>query len=623
MEHSTNRDKIIQGERIWLRPITEEDTRMVLSWRNAKAVRDNFYYREEITEKEHLKWLHEKVERGLVHQFIVCRKPDGMPIGCVYLQHYEPARRQMESGVFMSGDAPSGQGYASEAVRLLNWDFGFGVLGLHRTVAKVLAYNEASLRVHENAGFSVWQRIHRDVCLEGKWEDTVFLKLENPEFAVPNVRRAVQPGAESAMLPAELVPAVPGSKSITNRALLLAMLAEGKSRLSGVLFSEDSRAFLRCVEELGFETRVEEAEKEVRIRGLGGRIPAREASLNVGSAGTAARFLSAVLGTTEGIWHMDASEQMKRRPMEPLLRTLEDLGCEVSCEAEPWQFPFTLRGHGFAADTVTIDIDESSQFLSALLTASVEAPEGLRIRVTGSHGMAYVRMTRRMMAQFGVQADETDAPEGKTFRIRPGQKVQARDYRIEPDASAAAYFFAMCPLLGLPVFVPGLSFEGLQGDVEFVRILERMGCKASEEDGGIRLLPPEGGTFTGVDADMSACSDQAITLAAIAPFAQGPTVIRGIGHIRHQECDRLAAMETELGRMGIRTQVTEDSITIWPGEPKAARIETYGDHRVAMGFALTGLRADGIVILNPSCCAKTFEDYFVQLEDLFGNCRMP
>ena len=405
---------------------------------------------------------------------------------------------------------------------------------------------------------------------------------------------------------------VPGSKSITNRALLLATLAEGITTLRGVLFSDDSRHFLKCVQDLGFETQVDEDKKVVTVKGCGGKVPKDTAFLYVGSAGTAARFLTAFLGVSDGLYHMDASEQMRKRPMAPLLQVLSVLGCDISFSEKEGFFPFTLRSHGFQKDTVTVNIDESSQFLSALLISSCLSPSDFRINMKGSHGMSYIEMTRLMMAQFGVKADlETD----DTYITHAGQKYHGLDYQIEPDVSAACYFYAMCPLLNIPVTVANVSFASLQGDVAFLSILEKMGCTSKETPEGILLLPPESRSFTGVTVDMSACSDQAITLAAIAPFATSPTTINGIGHIRFQECDRLNAITTELSKLGIRCERTDTSITIYPGIPHAGKVATYDDHRMAMGFSLIGLRAPGIVIENPSCCRKTFENYFEVLEE--------
>ncbi|MBQ9140305.1 MAG: 3-phosphoshikimate 1-carboxyvinyltransferase [Lachnospiraceae bacterium] len=409
-----------------------------------------------------------------------------------------------------------------------------------------------------------------------------------------------------------LVVSVPGSKSLTNRALLLATLAEGTSTLHGVLFSDDSRHFLKCVQDLGFETIVNEEAKIVQVTGLGGAVPKAEASQYVGSAGTAARFLAAYLGVSNGTYHMDASEQMRKRPMAPLLASLKELGCEIEFDGNEGYFPFTLKSHGFGTNQISVDIEHSSQFLSALLIASCLSPEDMHIHVEGSHGMAYIEITRKMMEQFGVKAMVSE--DGKIYTIPTGQHYNALDYQIEPDASGAAYFYALGMVLGVPVKVQHITFDSMQGDVQFLKILEQMGAVLKEDEDGVLLLPPADGNYHGVDVDMSACSDQAITLAAIAPFADAPTTIRGIGHIRFQECNRMNAIVTELGKMGIRCEETDTTITIYPGIPQPCLVDTYDDHRMAMGFSLIGLRADGIEIDNPECCRKTFENYFEVLE---------
>lgn len=460
-------------------------------------------------------------------------------------------------------------------------------------------------------------------------------------YSVPAIYQKLKSRKAATDLQAPLRVSVPGSKSITNRALLLATLANGKSTLTGVLFSDDSRHFLKCIQELGFETTVDEEAKVITVWGHGGTVPEAEASPFVGSAGTAARFLTAYLGISHGVYHMDASEQMRRRPMAPLLDSLKELGCEVLYESPDGSsaeghFPFTLKSHGFLKDHISVNIDSSSQFLSALLIASCLSERDFTTYIEGTHGRAYIDMTVRMMEQFGVQTvplchctggaghsgiarygndngcTGSALPVG--YRTAAGQSYRALDYQVEPDVSAACYFYAMSPLLGIPVQVEHVHFDSLQGDVAFIRILEKMGCKAADLTDGILVEPPANRTFHGITADMSACSDQAITLAAIAPYADSPTTVTGIGHIRFQESDRINAIVTELRRMGIRCEETDNSITIYPGQPKAALIETYDDHRMAMGFSLTGLRSTGIVIDNPGCCKKTFEEYFDVLD---------
>lgn len=437
--------------------------------------------------------------------------------------------------------------------------------------------------------------------------------MKENTYSVPCLSHILRKQAVSSPLTVD----VPGSKSITNRALLLATLASGVSTLRGVLFSDDSRHFLKCIQDLGFQTRVDEENRIITVQGEGGCIPLPSASLYVGSAGTAARFLTACLGLSHGRYHMDASEQMRRRPMAPLLDSLKELGCEILSSSAPDQsfregyFPFVLQGHGFRKNRISVNIDSSSQFLSALLISSCLCEQDFITEIEGSHGMAYIDMTVKMMEQFGVRAERTGP---NAFLTRAGQHYKALEYQIEPDVSAACYFYAMCPLLNLPVRVNHVHFDSLQGDVAFLRILEKMGCRVSDTPEGILAVPPAKGSFPGVSVDMSACSDQAITLAAIAPFADSPTTISGIGHIRLQESDRISAIVTELSKMSIRCEEGNGSITVYPGTPKPSTVETYDDHRMAMGFSLVGLRSPGIRIANPGCCRKTFEDYFDVLD---------
>lgn len=406
---------------------------------------------------------------------------------------------------------------------------------------------------------------------------------------------------------------VPGSKSITNRALLIAALCEGTSVLSGVLFSDDSRHFIQALADLGFPVEVDEAHARVTVTGFGGEIPRKDAAIDVGSAGTAARFLAAYFGLSRGRYHMNSSEQMRRRPMQELLLALESLGAQTEYKGEEYHFPFVIGNPGVTRHEVTVDVDKSSQFLSALLIASVLSDEDFVIHVTGNHGMAYVDMTVAMMAQFGV----TVIREGTAdFHIPGDAKYRPMEYRIEPDVSAASYFYAMSPVLGVRAHVKHVHGQSLQGDIRFLQVLEQMGCVREETPEGIAILPPPDGKLRGGSFDLSSFSDQALTLAAIACFADSAVTIRGIGHIRYQECDRLQAIRKNLEAMGIAAeQQAEDCIVIRPGTPRACRIETYDDHRVAMAFAIPGLVAPGIVIENPMCCKKTFENYFEVLEE--------
>lgn len=418
--------------------------------------------------------------------------------------------------------------------------------------------------------------------------------------------------------PFDLTIDAPGSKSITNRALMLAALSDGPVTLDGVLFSDDSRHFLKCLTDLGFDLHINETARRVRVVGLGGRIPKQEASINVGSSGTAARFLTAMLGFCPGTWHLDASQQMRKRPMASLLDTLQALGCRIIFEDKPGYFPFTIISRGITASEATVNIDDSSQFLSALLMSAVLLPHDFTLHITGHHGLSYIRMTTRMMTLFGAKVCELD---DGNWRISGESAYHREHYQIEPDVSAAAYFYGMAVLSGGRVLVRHVHFDSLQGDVALLRAFVSMGCQAEDTPDGIGLTGPENGRLKGGDLDMSSFSDQALTVAALAPFADGPIAIRNVGHIRLQESDRMAAIVENLTRMGVRAEIKGDDILIDPGQPHPAIIETYDDHRVAMAFSLTGLRAPGIQISNPMCCRKTFENYFDVLEQICINYR--
>ena len=424
---------------------------------------------------------------------------------------------------------------------------------------------------------------------------------------------------------------VPGSKSMTNRALLIGALAQGKTVLRGVLFSEDSRVFMRALQDIGFRVEIEETEKVVTIEGLGGRLPlagpdteeARRTSdresgwrkVYVGSAGTAARFLTALLALSGQKFVVEASEQMKKRPMEPLLRALEMLGARFEYLEKPYSFPFRIcRREEKNPDCVELNIDASSQFLSALWLCGVMCREGMTIRLTGTrNARAYVGISMDMMGQFGCQTEQLDED---TYRVLPEQRYRGGEYQIEPDVSAACYFYGLAAVTGGEAKVMHVHRATTQGDIKFLDVLEKMGCQVREEADGIVVTGNEDGKLEGVHACMSDFSDQTMTLAALAPFAQGDTVIDGVGHIRRQESDRIRGIVTELRRMGISCEEREDGLTIHPGAVRPAVISTYDDHRMAMAFALTGCRAEGIVIDNPECCKKTFEKYFDILTNL-------
>lgn len=417
-------------------------------------------------------------------------------------------------------------------------------------------------------------------------------------------------GIRKVETPHDIETMVPGSKSITNRALLIAALSEGTSVIKGVLFSDDSRHFMQALYDLGFPIFIDEENATVTVEGFGGEIPNEEAEVYVGSAGTAARFLTAFLGLSKGRYRMTCSEQMKKRPMKELLVALEQMGSEIIYEEEEYCFPFVIGNFQCKKSKVSIDVEKSSQFLSALLISLVLLPQNFMIKVSGNHGMAYVNMTMRMMQQFGVAVERTITG---AYRRKHEMCYEAREYVVEPDVSAACYFYALSPLLRVNVKVKDVHMDCLQGDIKFLKVLVRMGCKINDEEDGVLLIPPKD-KFLGGSFDLSSFSDQALTLAAIAPFASSKVCIMNVGHIRHQECDRINAIVKNLAKMGIAAIEQGNNVFILPGQPTACEVETFEDHRVAMAFSLVGTVVDGIAIQNPSCTRKTFENYFDVLE---------
>ena len=412
---------------------------------------------------------------------------------------------------------------------------------------------------------------------------------------------------------------VPGSKSITNRALLLAALSNKKCLLHGVLFSDDSKAFLDSLQKLGFEIEVDEQRKEVTIQGTGGRIPNHKAHINVRSAGTAARFLTVMLALSGGEYEMDASPQMCKRPMEPLLSVLQEAGVEITYWGEKGHFPFLMQSGQISLKEVCIDTKISSQFASALLMAGVLMEKGLTVLMEGDRAEgSYIKMTLSMMEQFGVDTHK----EGNRVMIPGNNNFGLTEYWIEPDVSGACYFYAMAPLLKTDVIVTGVHRNSLQGDIKFVELTKQLGCILQETENGLLVKGSHITEYPGLTVSMKDFSDQTMTMASIAPFACGETIIQNVGHIRFQESDRISAIVTELNRMGIDCEEVpeEEGIRIHPiaeSDVKETLVETYDDHRMAMAFTLVGLKTGAITIHHPECCRKTFENYFELIDSLY------
>jgi 3-phosphoshikimate 1-carboxyvinyltransferase len=415
--------------------------------------------------------------------------------------------------------------------------------------------------------------------------------------------RAIEPPARP--LDARVRP--PGSKSITNRALVVAALARGTSELTGALESDDTRVMAAALDTLGLDVHADG--DRILVTGCAGAVPPGPAALHVGNAGTAARFLPPLLALGAGPYRIDGVPRMRERPLAPLLAALAALGAGVEPLGVPGHLPVRISG-GELGDAVSVSGDVSSQFLSGLLLSAPAFPSGLRVALSGPLvSRPYVGITLAVMRAFGADVDER----GDAFAVAP-TGYSARRYAVEPDASAASYFLAAAAITGGRVVVEGLGNGSLQGDMRFVDILARMGCsvRATETETELRGPPPGG--LRGVEADMSDLSDTAQTLAVVAPFARGPTRVTGIGFIRGKETDRVAAVVRELRRAGITAAEEPDGFVVEPGSPRPARIATYDDHRMAMSFALLGLRAPGIEIEDPECVAKTYPGYFADLD---------
>jgi 3-phosphoshikimate 1-carboxyvinyltransferase len=404
----------------------------------------------------------------------------------------------------------------------------------------------------------------------------------------------------------------PGSKSITNRALVLAALAEGTAKLSGVLDSQDTRVMVESLRRLEIGVTHNAASGEAVVAGCSGRPTARSAELWLENSGTSIRFLTAVACLGHGRYRLDGNARMRARPIGELCDALNSLGGNAVCEQPNGCPPVSVQGAGLPGGTAYVDAAKSSQFLSALLMAAPCAGGPVELVLRGGLvSEPYIDMTIRMMQAFGVEVDQ---PENGRYRIAPA-RYRAADFAVEPDASAASYFFAAAAITGGEVTVQGLSRDSLQGDVNFVKLLAQMGCEVHWGESSITVC---GKPLHGIDVDMNEISDTAQTLAAVAPFAAGPSRIRNVAHIRHKETDRISAVASELRRLGLGVEEYPDGLTIHPGSIRPATIETYDDHRMAMSFALVGLKVPGIRIANPECTGKTYPRFF---EDLTALCR--
>jgi 3-phosphoshikimate 1-carboxyvinyltransferase len=407
---------------------------------------------------------------------------------------------------------------------------------------------------------------------------------------------------------------LPGSKSYTNRALLLAAMADGTSTIHDALFSDDTHYMAASLRDLGIAIQADEAGCAFTAEGTSGAIPAARAKLFTGNSGTTARFLTAFLSLGRGEFIVDGNERMRERPIDPLIDALRQLGVDAESVRGTGCPPVRIRANGLQGGRVRLPGDRSSQYFSALLMIGPVSEQGIEIDVEGDLvSKPYIDLTADSMRAFGATMINESY---RRFTVPGGQRYRAREYRVEPDASAASYFFALAAVTGGRVRVRNLGANSAQGDARFVDVLEQMGCEVARGETFIEVRGPA--SLRGADVDMNGISDTVQTLAAIAPLATGPVVIRNVGHIRHKETDRIAALVTELRRLGVDVDECQDGLVIRPSAVQPGRVHTYDDHRMAMSFAILGCAVPGIVIEDPGCVAKTFPDFFDRLGSVVG-----
>lgn len=405
----------------------------------------------------------------------------------------------------------------------------------------------------------------------------------------------------------------PGSKSLTNRALIIAALAEGQSTLTGALESEDTEVMIDSLRRIGVSILHDPETHTLTVEGNGGKFHGDNTEMFIANSGTSMRFLTALATLGQGTFRLDGIARMRERPIGDLIEALKQLGANIRTEFDNACPPVLVDAKGLPGGQATIAGNISSQYLSGLLMAAPYASGEVQLQVDGELvSKPYVRMTTQIMRDFGATLEENDCVR---FVIPGGQTYQGCQYAIEPDASAASYFWGAAAVSGGKVTVEGLSRDALQGDVGFCEALAQMGCQVDYQADSITVT---GGKLRGINIDMGEISDTVQTLSAVALFADGPTTITGVAHNRHKETDRIGDLACELRKLGATVEELEDGMIITPGTLQPARIETYNDHRMAMSLALVGLRQEGVVILNPGCTSKTYPHFFEDLAQICG-----
>ena len=404
---------------------------------------------------------------------------------------------------------------------------------------------------------------------------------------------------------------LPGSKSITNRALVVAALAEGRSTLRKALFSEDTLAMVDSLRLLGVEIEAVQSEETLIVNGCAGKPQSDGSPLWVRQSGTTARFIMPIAALTRGEVTIDGDEQIRTRPHNELFDALEHIGIGITYQEGEGSLPVAINGEKIHSASVDVSTSLSSQYLSAILLAAPCMPDDMTITATGDMVSApYIAMTIDIMRSFGADVEEIN---GNQFLIR-ANGYSAKDYEVETDASTASYFFAAAAISGGRVKIAGLGQHSIQGDLGFVDLLEEMGAKVHKDKNTVEVIGPK--QLKGIETSMKSISDTSLTLAAIAPLTQGTVTVSGIGFIEHKESDRVNAVVAELQKLGVRADNHGDGFTVQSGEPASGVIETYDDHRIAMAFTVLGLVSDGIAINNSECVSKTFPEFFEYIDQL-------
>ena len=407
------------------------------------------------------------------------------------------------------------------------------------------------------------------------------------------------------------VVSVPGSKSYTQRALITASLASGRSVLRNALISEDTDYLMEALRLLGADIAVQGS--DIEVEGTGGKIVVPSSALYLGNNGTGLRFLVGVVSTGHGTFVLDGSARMRQRPIQPLVDALKQIGVEASSAQGTGCPPVQVKAAGLPGGETRLDTALSSQYVSSLLLAAPYAEKDFEIGVsTLIPSWPYVELTLDVMAQFGIEVEDFDK---KRFRVRAPQTYQAKEYVIEGDVSSATYFMAAAAIIGRSVRISNVSGSSLQGDLRFLEILDTMGCEVSASEEGVEITGPLS-NHEDLAFDLNDAPDMVPALAVVSAFRTGKTTLRNILHLRVKESDRVSALTNELQKIGVQVEKTADGMVIQGVATRGAEIECYDDHRIAMSFAIAGLAIEGITIKDPDCVKKSFPDFWEKLETL-------